>query len=406
MSNQKISELRRLTSIAAGDLLPIVDVSDTSTAPTGETKKVLAGDLGAWLVNQGIVNLAQPYQASQTSNGLHFDEGVSPNGSKETHCYTAFPNLGNDFTVFIRAFVPSNFSQTSTPRALASFGPSATNMVGQANSAVIGIINDHLYAEIYDGITSDVLYVSNFFTNNQNKVFGVSIGKNTIGEFKMNVNGGYVISSSAGATYGIANEFMSLGCGRNDSFNIECTIYEAHVFNAMLTDSASAQLFYGGSNFSDPNLVASYIPDNLGQAPGQWMDAKGNHHILLSTTGSNATNPKKDFGLRFYVTASGYLGDGVARDVLPENYVLTSCVVASDYKPLLSVGSSNIPSTSGSSGTGSWYDNRVPFTSASYGVNPLGILALGAAHNDRTLYVEFSGSAYPCTFSFEGYTRV
>jgi hypothetical protein len=405
MSNQKISELRRLTSPAVGDLIPIVDVSDTSTAPTGETKKILAGDFGNWLVTQGIVDLSLPYQASQTSNGLHFDESFSPNGVAETHCYTKFPNLGDDFTVYIRGFVPSDFSQTSTPRALISFGPSPTNMVGQANSATIGIIDDHLFGQIYDGVTNDVLYVTNFFTKNKNKVFGASISKNILGEFKLVVNGGYIISSSAGATYGIANEYLSMGCGRDDSFNIESTIYEAHIFNAMLTDSASAELFYGGSNLGNVELVASYIPNNLTQSPGQWLDCKGNHHILLSTTGSNSTNPKKDFSLRFYSTGSGFLGDGSSRDVLPSNYVLTSCIVESDYKPLLAIGSSATPSVPGSSGTGSWYDNRVPFTSASYGINDLGLLALGVAHKDRTLYAAFSGSEYPCTFSFEGYIR-
>jgi hypothetical protein len=279
-------------------------------------------------------------------------------------------------------------------------------MVGQANSAVIGILDDHLYGQITDGVSTDTLYVANFFTNNKNKVFGVSIGKNTIGDFKLVVNGGYIISSSGGATYGIANEYLSMGCGRDDSFNIEATIYEAHVFNGLLTDSASAELFYGGSNFGDIQLIASYIPNNLTQSPGQWLDSKGNHHILLSTTGSNSTNPKKDFSLRFYATASSYLGDGYPRDVLPENYVLTSCVVESDYKPLLAIGSTSTPSVTGSSGTGSWYDNRVPFTSASYGVNDMGLLALGVAHPDRTLYVAFSGSEYPCTFSFEGYIRL
>lgn len=407
MSNQKISELNKLTSIAVGDLIPVVDVSDTTTAPTGETKKMLAGEFGTWLVTQGIVDLAQPYQAHQTSNGLHFDPSFSPNSSPQTHCYTKFPSLGNDFTVFIRAFVPSTFTPSATPRALISFGPNATNMVNQANSAVIAVENEDLYVKIDDGITSDYLSIPNFFTNHKNRVFGISMGKDSIGNFKMNVNGGYVISSSSGATYGIANNYMSMGCGRNDNNNLECTIYEAHIFNGLLTDSASAALFFGGSNVSHPSLIASYIPDNLSPRPGQWLDCKGNNHILLATGGCNATNPKKDFSLRFYTTSSGYLGDGTVRDVLPEKYILTSCVVECVDKPLIAVGSSASISPISASGTGSWYDNRVPFTSASYGVNPLGILALGAAHVDRSLYVAYSGSiaSAPCTFSFEGYTR-
>lgn len=45
MANEKISELTALTTPAAGDLIPIVDVSDTTDAASGTTKKIAFSDL-------------------------------------------------------------------------------------------------------------------------------------------------------------------------------------------------------------------------------------------------------------------------------------------------------------------------------------------------------------------------
>lgn len=45
MADVKISGLDALTAAAAGDLLPLVDVSDTSMAPTGTTKRLTVGSL-------------------------------------------------------------------------------------------------------------------------------------------------------------------------------------------------------------------------------------------------------------------------------------------------------------------------------------------------------------------------
>ena len=40
MANLKITELVALTTPASGDVLPVVDVSDTSPSASGETKKI------------------------------------------------------------------------------------------------------------------------------------------------------------------------------------------------------------------------------------------------------------------------------------------------------------------------------------------------------------------------------
>jgi hypothetical protein len=168
-----------------------------------------------------------------------------------------------------------------------------------------------------------------------------------------------------------------------------------------LSASEIKTLYYGG--ITKKTVVASYKPKNLNPGPSQWLDDVGNNHLLIPVSGALATNPGKEFHLRFIATGSSYLGNGTKRDVLPENYVLTDAFVYSQGSPLLSIGSSASMSSPGDSGVDSYNNNRVPMVSASYSRNNLPLLELGVAHKDRSLYVFFSSSAVPCTFSFEGY---
>lgn len=410
MSNQKITELRQLSSVdvAAGDLLPIVDVSDMTISPTGETKKITTQNLTSWMASSGILDLQTPYRATQTSNGLYFDPSVAPNGNQNLYCYTPFSTLGNAFSIYTRAFVPSTrVGVGGLHRILFGVGDTYSSVVQSGNSAYIAVVDDDLIAYVNDTYTNVTLTVSNFFLNNKDRVFGACLTKDGA-NLKFVVNGEYVASSSSGPSNPINNTYLVMGNGHATANNMECIVYEAQVFSSALTTTGSAQLFFGGAYNAHQTLIASYTSDNLFAGPSQWLDSKGNKHLLIPTSGASATNPSKKFNLNFYCTSSGFLGNGTVRNVLPEKYIITSCVVETDFKPLIAVGTTSSISPVSASGTGSWWDNRVPFTSASYGVNPLGILALGAAHSDRSLYVAYSGSLLtaPCTFSFEGFVRI
>lgn len=51
MANAQISALTALTTVADGDLLPIVDISDTTDAATGTTKKITKANLVSGLAS-------------------------------------------------------------------------------------------------------------------------------------------------------------------------------------------------------------------------------------------------------------------------------------------------------------------------------------------------------------------
>ena len=407
MSNQKTTQLRQLlsTEVQPGDWVPIVDVSE-NTSPTGETKKISAVELATYIVSGGLLNISMPYQGWDSANGLAFDDTVP--ASDNERCYGTISSLGANYTLAVRAYVPSTFSTDAGYRVL--FGVGVGNQIADAlaaHSAYIGIENNNLIAVVTNGAGSVVvLTYTNFFSLHTERTFNAVMTKDAGGDLSLYINGEFW-STVSGASASTSNTNVVMGNGRGAPHeNVQCTIYEAHIFNSVLSADTIRNMFYRGVDTTDSNLVASYNSNTLNGGPTQWLDCVGSNHLLLPTLGAKATNPGKRFILSFPISGtSQYLGNGNQRNVLPAKYVITSCLVESAGKPLLSVGTTDALPPVSASGTGSWCNNRVALVSASYGVNPIGLLALGAAHADRSIYVYFSASAAPCTFSFDGYIR-
>lgn len=87
MANSKISDLTALTTPASGDLIPIVDVSDTTQAASGTTKKITYANLTPFAPTAsptftGTVVIPTPFTigaVSMTATGteLNFVDGVT-----------------------------------------------------------------------------------------------------------------------------------------------------------------------------------------------------------------------------------------------------------------------------------------------------------------------------------------
>lgn len=409
--------------MVSGDQIPIVDVNAT-TSPTGETKYMTLGDFGAYVAQTGLI--APPFQSWQYANGLAFDDTAPNVGAGLSSSFGKFPDVGSSsFSLVLRVMVPSTYTGAHT-QSLFGIGSNAVwTAYGSYNTAYIGIAGSTLVGYVADSVNNSILYIPNFFNTYYDRTVHIIMSKPAAGTASFFVNGAIVPSGSVGATptgsLGTNRVFMNTGVPTTGP--VKCTIYEAQVYNRTFDTTSSAQLFFGGSSANDPTLISSYIPTSLQPGNTQWLDAKGNNNILLPISGALATNPAKRFSLRYYLPASGfalnsaYLGYGGSnmRDVLPPNYVLTSCVLSTPGKPLISLGTSDAEAPISASGTDSWRNNRVPYTSASYGVNNLELLHSGFAHVSRSIWVQFASSSIysgsipspmaECTFSFEGFIR-
>ena len=398
MSNEKTSELVRMVvgQVARGDLIPIVDVS-SSMSPTGETKAINVDNLVQYIVSGGFVQWTMPQQSFQTSNGLSFDETITPGAND--YVYGNMAPIGTTYSIMTRAFIPSTFTTSSNERVLFGVGSSSSSLVGGIDNAYISVQGYNLQAYA-DGLPGPIVY-TNFFSTYQDKVFEAVLTVSG-GTAKFYVNGAYVGTAVGASTIG--NTTVAMGNGTAAQKNLKCTIYDAAVYSAELTATQVTQLFYGGTNAITANLISLYSPRNLNPGPSQWLDSVGTNHLLLGLTGSRASNPGKTFSLRFKSNgSSGYLGNGTQRDVLPDNYVLTDAFMYSSGSALLSIGSSPTVAPYGAVGVYSYNNNRVALTNAVYSRNNLDLLDLGVAHKDKTLYVFYSSSNAPCTYSFEGY---
>jgi hypothetical protein len=404
MLNKQISQLGRLPygDIHLGDLIPIVDTSSL-LSETGETDYVTVLDLADYLIENGFLTLTQSYQGFQMANGLSFDENTTIDDPRYL-CSGTMQSLGNEYSLCVRGYVSSDMIYIDfSPRILFGVGSGITT-VGDPNSAYIGVANSYDLVAQAPGLPIPITYPGYFSSTLGNKAFGIVMTRNTDGLITMYVNGIFYASIS-GSSAPMTNSNVIMGAGRLYAHNLKHVIYEAQVFKNCLSAIQVNDLFYRGVDPNDDDLIASYNSITLNETPSQWLDDVGYNHILLPISGAMSTNPGKRFLLSFYTTGSGYLGGTPARNVLPVNYVLTSCIVESAGKPLLSIGSNPTPSSPGDSGTGSYWDNRVSFTSASYGVNPLKLLPQGIAHADRTIWVQFSASAAPCAITFDGFIR-
>lgn len=410
MSNQKTTQLRRISGsqLTYGDLIPLVDVTE-NTSPTGETKVTTVGDLVEYFASGSLFSLTENRHGFQTSNGLGFDQTISPVNNINLRCYSEFPFYGTQFSLMVRAFLPSTLMPQTSSRVLFGIGNSFSNVVGGGDFAFIGIENNNLIGYTSDdGINAKKILFSNFISTYPNRVIETVFTRDAFGYLNLYVNGKKFGIGLSGSAVPISGTYLVLGNGHPTLPNIDCVIYEAHVFNSAKTDAEVSDMFFGGVKNSDASLICSYIPDNLNPGPSQWLDSKKDNDILLPITGALSTNPKKQFSLRFKVGecnaySGSYLGNGTQRDVLPENYILTDAFVYSTGSTLLSIGSSDAIAPYAASGIYSWNNNRVALTNVLYNRNNLQLLELGVAHTDRSLYVFYSASASPCTYSFEGY---
>lgn len=405
MSDQKITQLRKVSAaeIATTNLLPVVDCME-NTSPTGETKGVTIESLTAYVVSGGFVDILTPNHGYQSSNGLAFTSSISPSSSVDLRCYSLFPELGNQLSLGVKAQIPSNFVTQSSQRVIFGVGQSSGEIASLASSTYIGVENFDLIAYSRDGSSEVKISLPDFIKSHTNSTFDAFLTLDSSGNLNFYIDGILVGTDAHTLPATISNSHISMGNGSATLPNIDCVIYEAHVFSVALLDTEIFSIFNGGVINSNINLVSSYTSRNLNPGPTQWLDSKNGNHLLLPISGAASTIPQKEFRLIFKNNdTSSYLGNGNKRDVLPDNYVLKNAFVYSAGSPLLSVGSSASAAPVGVSETGSWNNNRVALTNATCSRTVLDISALGAAHPDKTLYIYYSASAAPCTFSFDGY---
>lgn len=404
MSNQKITQLNKILDqeLVRGDLIPLVDVTATEISSTGETVAMRIGDL-AQIIVSGSTDYYPKNFKFKTSNGLYFDQSFIPYSDRNLMCYSTINKVGTKFSLVTRAFFPSTFTTESAARSIFGIGYDVENMVSSGQSAYIGVEGYDLIGLVDDGITEKKIVFDNFFSDYNNSVVYTALTRDSYGTLNLFLNGMCVGTLSGSATQ-ITGSYISMGNGTSNLPNIDCTIYEAHLFNDALSPSEIKSIFYGGVKNSHRALVSSYIPETLSKEPSQWLDSKNSNHLLLPVSGAYVTKPRNKFNLIFKNDGvSGFLGNGTQRDVLPENYVLTDAFVYSKSPVLLSLGSSSGSAKYGSEKIYSCNNNRVELTSASYNRNILQLSEFGVAHTDRSIYVYYSSSAAPCTFSFQGY---
>lgn len=143
MADQKTSDLSALTgtSVAAGDLFPVVDVSDTTMAASGTNKKLTSAELRAFLRQYGLPDdvCAKTADQSNSSNTTLADV---------TDMTLAMEASGEYFAEFV-LFV--NAAATTTGLVVALNGPASPTAVKYSyESPTSGTAGFHAGATAYE----------------------------------------------------------------------------------------------------------------------------------------------------------------------------------------------------------------------------------------------------------------
>lgn len=416
MSNQKATELRRIyrNQLSRADLVSLVDVSSL-ISPTGENVSMTIGDFLGAVSDLNLLDVADSLRAPRAiSTGLHFLGNTMPGTETSKKAIAKHEYVsGTDLFIGARVVLPKDQTVITATDHRVIFGLTTApngDASRKGNSAYIAIASSSLVGYVA-GNTGDlptsIVRSNNFIDTygNSTTFVGVSkqgatmslyIGANCVASGVLDVSGSIFPSGSQLTAV--------MGNGTTGSLNLDVIIGEAIVLNHAVTENEIGLLAAGCATPNMTGITSLYTEKNLNPIPSQWLDSVGENHILLPVDGAVTINTAPNFKLSFSVTSSDYLGGQGLRNVLPENSVLTHCILTSDGKPLLSVGTSDLIPPVSASATGSWVNNVVPFVSASYGVNNLNIASLGATHESKSLYVHFSASAAPCKLALYGFT--
>jgi hypothetical protein len=126
-------------------------------------------------------------------------------------------------------------------------GSQLIGMSDYGSRAYIGVKSSSLIGYINDGTTEKVIEYADFINLYPNRAFEATITKEYTGEFKFYINSALIGTLSGAPSY-ISSSVTTMGNGQSGShWNINCVIYEAHVFNAALNGTKVTQNYYGGA---------------------------------------------------------------------------------------------------------------------------------------------------------------
>lgn len=178
MANTKVSALTSLAAVpASGDLIPIVDVSDTTHAASGTTKKI-AASFFAFLAQAQTFSAAQTIEPSDTgSNGLTVNMPASTSGTSVLLQYNntnrgSLAITASSSVITLNAF--DNGSSNGTNLILGRNSNASTPAAGFVTMTNLGNTNYRIWPD-----TSGNLRIHTAAPTNANDTAGTVVGAQT-----------------------------------------------------------------------------------------------------------------------------------------------------------------------------------------------------------------------------------
>lgn len=205
MADKKISGMTELTSLATGDLIPVVDVSDTTDAATGTNKKTLLSTITDY-----IASLTQTFTnktITSTTNNVTAKSLHSATTVVDVSAATA-PSSGQVLTA-----TSSTAATWQSPSASSDISCRVTQNVGTSLSTTWTAIAFNLETfdtdTMHDNVTNNTRIT--FKTAGKYMVGGGWYGTtNTVTGIRIRLNGTTVIATAVDGNAGTNLEYNSI----------------------------------------------------------------------------------------------------------------------------------------------------------------------------------------------------
>lgn len=226
MSNKKISELTALTTIAVGDLFPIVDISDTTDSSAGTTKKITLTNVLAGILANGnfgtagylfFAGAAGTLAQDTTAGGQIFWDGTNHRMGLGNAAPTVTLDVTGAGKFSSTLTASSGFTLTTGALSLtASSGSVALTLTSNTNAFIINtnlLVVDTTNSRIGIGVTLPLAKVHVHVGTNRNLFVyadGYVSGDTTLGAINDANSAGVPLSFYA-SVFGFSNGNVGIG---------------------------------------------------------------------------------------------------------------------------------------------------------------------------------------------------
>lgn len=326
MADAKISELTSLTSADTGDLLPLVDVSDTSMAASGTNKRITLANLLSSLATNGLLSTAAAPELIRDTMGTALVAGsnvtITVNDGADT--ITIAATGGGGGASALDDLTDVTITSAATGNVLRYNGTAWVNVAGSTFFEAAGAVATHEAdtTNVHGIADTSALETTSGATSKVSTHAAVTSGVHGISSFAATL----LDDANAAA----ARTTLELGSLATLSAVTSSQITDGTIVDADISASAAIDL---SKLATDPRARSSHTGTQTASTISDFAEAVDDEVATLLQAGSNITLTYNDAGNQLTIAAAGGTAPAFPSSTITSNrfYVLVTTTSAGGF---------------------------------------------------------------------------